>query len=173
MGATLGKSKSGLISEKTNEQEKSVTTTSNNHIDGTSTLEKMFKKKTERNSDKKSSHAKVDKYTSTDGGIISSSSSCIKQLVGDSKCNNVSYDVHSVEMDSTYQSETPSKDILEFRDACVRRGIISSETNNFLLLASKEQNYQANIVDESTNETSTAIITNNELVKNDQQQVES
>ncbi|CAF3414733.1 unnamed protein product [Rotaria sp. Silwood1] len=165
MGAKLGKRKSVLVSEKTNEQEKSVFTTSNNHIDGTTTLEKMFKKTTEKNSDKKSSNPKVDKYTSTDGGIISSSSSCIKQLIGSAKYNNRTSDVHTAETNSINQSGTPSKDVLEFRDACVRRGIISPETNNFALLTSTEQNYQANTVDESTHETSTTVVMNNEQVE--------
>ncbi|CAF3783603.1 unnamed protein product [Rotaria sordida] len=170
MGAKLGKSKSLLISEKINEQDKSMITNSNNHTNGTIiTLEKKFKKNTEKSSNKKSSNTKVDKYTSTDGGIISPlPSSSIKQLVDGSRCNNLLSDVHTVETNSIYQSETSSKDVLEFRNACIRRGIISPETNNFILLTSKEQNYQVNTVNESTDETTTrAVGTNNAQVQNE------
>ncbi|CAF1106696.1 unnamed protein product [Rotaria sordida] len=141
MGAKLGKSKSLLISEKINEQDKSMITNSNNHTNGTIiTLEKKFKKNTEKSSNKKSSNTKVDKYTSTDGGIISPlPSSSIKQLVDGSRCNNLLSDVHTVETNSIYQSETP-------------------KTNNFILLTSKEQNYQVNTVNESTNETTTRAV---------------
>jgi hypothetical protein len=168
MGAILGKSKSVPNLEKVNGHEKEVMMNSNNHIDGTTTLGKKIKKKKERISNRKSLDLKVDKYTSTDGSVISSSSSSyIKQLVNGSGYNNVSYDD---QINLINQSEIPSKDVLELRDACIRRGIISPEMNTVTLRNSIEQDHQentTNILEESTNETVTTVVTNNE------QQVES
>jgi len=172
MGATLGKIKNSPISEKVNGHEKQVITNSNNHMNGTTTLEKKIKKKKEKLSKKKSEDLKVDKYTSTDGSAISSSS-YIKHLVGTTGSTNLSYDP---QVNSTNHSKTPSKDVLELREACIRRGIISPETNAVTLPISIEQEQQentTNTIEESTNETATTVVTNNEPIQNEQQQVES
>jgi hypothetical protein len=149
MGATLSKGKSLSILNKVNRQEKEL-------IDGTTTLEKKIKKKKGKLSIQKSLDIRVDKYTTTDGNAISSSSSSsayIKQLVNGSGSNHHLYD-------SQY-SGTPSKDVLELRDACIRRGIISSELNTITLLTLPIE--QENIIEQSPDEIPPAIIvTNNE-----------
>jgi hypothetical protein len=149
MGATLSKGKSLSILNKVNRQEKEL-------IDGTTTLEKKIKKKKGKLSIQKSLGIKVDKYTTTDGNAISSSSSSsayIKQLVNGSGSNHHLYD-------SQY-SGTPSKDVLELRDACIRRGIISPELNTITLLTLPIE--QENIIEQSPDEIPPAIIvTNNE-----------
>jgi hypothetical protein len=170
MGTILGKSKSVLMSEKANGHTKEVIINSNNHnMDGTTTLEKKLKKKKEKISNKKSSDLKADKYTSTDGNAISTSSAYIKQLVRGSRSNHVLYDA---QVNLINQSETPSQDVLELRNACIRRGIISAETNNITLPTSIEQDQQENItntVEESTNETATIVVTNDQPIQNEQQ----
>jgi hypothetical protein len=149
MGATLSKGKSLSILNKVNRQEKEL-------IDGTTTLEKKIKKKKGKLSIQKSLDIRVDKYTTTDGNAISSSSSSsayIKQLVNGSGSNHHLYD-------SQY-SGTPSKDVLELRDACIRRGIISPELNTITLLTLPIE--QENIIEQSPDEIPPAIIvTNNE-----------
>ncbi len=164
MGATLGKSKSVPISEKVNGHEQKVSIISNNHNDGTTTLEKKIKKKKERISKKKSSDIKLDKYTSTDGSAIPSSSTYIQQLVSPGY-HNLSFDDQG---NLTNPSNIPSKDVLELREACIRRGIISPETNAVILSTPKEQDHQENIVEESINEIVTEVVTNNEPVQNEE-----
>jgi hypothetical protein len=167
MGATLGKSKAWLISEKVNGQEKQVPMISSKHTNKTTTLDRKTKKK-EKLSNKKSSDTMIDKYTSTDGGVVSSSA-YIKHLVSGSG-RQLSLDSLNPQGNSRRQSETPSKDVLEFRDACIRRGIISPETINATVPSSIEQDYQVNTentVEESTNE---ILTTNDEQVQNEQQQ---
>jgi len=170
MGAVVSKSKSVLLSEKANGHAKEVKIDSNNHnMDGTTTLERKLKKKKEKISNKKSLDVKADKYTSTDGNAISTSSAYIKQLVRSSGSN---YHLYDTQGNLINQSETPSQDVLELRNACIRRGIISAETNNITLPTSIEQDQQENItntVEESTNETATTVVTNDEPIQNEQQ----
>lgn len=166
MGAKLGKIKTLSISGKSNQTEKTKIVTSNNHSNKTTTLEKQFKKKKE-----KTSNAKADKYTDTADGTQISLPYSIK-LCGVSRSNNRLHDVHNAEVNSINQFETSNKDILEFREACLRRGIISQEMNTRLLLVSSELNNQANTV-ESIAEISPITITNNETLENQQAQVSS
>ncbi|CAF4483323.1 unnamed protein product, partial [Rotaria magnacalcarata] len=70
--------------------------------------------------------------------------------------SNVSYDVYSTELDCANRSLTSSKDIQEFREACIRRGIISSETIKYSSQTLNEPDNQVNTVQE----TSTAIVSN-------------
>jgi hypothetical protein len=178
MGSQLGKSKSVSISGKTSGQEKAVIITSNGTTsnEGIKQVEKKIKKDKKKNFYNKLSKTNVDKGTNTDGYVISPSST-IKRLVGASGCvvhDNLSYDAHSTQEYSGYRCETPSKDVLELRDACVRRGIISAETISVTVPISNEQDYQENNLDtaqESTNETTTTtkVVTDNEQVQNEQQ----
>lgn len=173
MGAKLGKNKKLSISKNVNEQEKEVTTISNNHKDKTATLERKTKKK-EKISKKKSSDTKVDKYTSTAGAVVSSSA-YIRHLVNGSGHNLSIGSIHSQE-NSRRPSETPSKDVQDLRDACARRGIIPSETNSIILPISIEQDNQINTentVEQSTNEIPTVNDTNNEPIQNEQEQVQN
>jgi hypothetical protein len=161
MGATLGKSKGLSISSKVNGQEKLL-------INGTTTLEKKNKKKKSKLSIPKSLDIKVDKFTATDGSAISASSSSayIKQLVNGSGSNHHLYDG---QMNSSQYSGTPSKDVLELRDACIRRGIISPDMNIITFPTSPVE--QENPVEQSTDEIPPAIvITNNEEEEEQQQQ---
>ncbi len=172
MGAILGKSKSVPISQKANGQENEVFTAANHHSDGTTTLERKIKKKKEKISSKKSTDTMVDKFTSTDGSVISpSSSTYIKHLVSGPGYNRSSYDA---QITATNHSETPSKDVLELRDACIRRGIFSPETISGTIPTPIEQDVQentANTVEESTSEVApAAVVTNDESIPNEQEQ---
>ena len=115
MGATLGKSKSLPISDNVNSD---LTI-----INGGATMEKKIKKKKPKLSNKKSLDSKVDKYTSTE--INGNPSDYIKHLVNGSTAPRLSQ--YEARMSVSNQSGTPSKDVLELRDACIRRGIISPE----------------------------------------------
>jgi len=160
MGATLGKGKNFSTSGKVNGHKKELITKSDNHLDGTTTLEKKIKKKKANLSNRKSLDIKVDKFTSTDVNAISSSSTSaayIKQLVNGSGSNHHLYDA---QMNSSNYSGTPSKDVLELRDACIRRGIISPEMNIITLPTPIEQT-----PDEST---PAIVVTNNEEVHNEE-----
>lgn len=161
MGAKLGKSKSLPISEKVNGHDTNTST----HLDGTVTLDKRTKKKKEKVSNKKSFDIKVDKYTSTDANAIpitttttTTSSTYIKHLALNSGSNNIAYDAQS---NKTSYSETPSKDVQELRDACIRRGIISPETNAITL---------SNSIEQEESIYGTTIVTNNEPIPTEQQE---
>lgn len=159
MGAKLGRSKSLPISEKVNGQGYEVITgTSEAHIDGTASTGTKNKKKKKRPklSNQKSWDSKIDKFTSTEGNT--NSSNYIKQLVNGSASNRPSYDART---SLSNYSATPSKDVLELREACIRRGIISSEMPVIVTPAPIEQE---NLVEESTNET-VAVVTNDEEVQ--------
>jgi hypothetical protein len=82
---------------------------------------KAMKKKRE----KTLSASKIDKSIGTDNGLLSSSAS-VRHLVvrsGSTKIDSLSHDgvIHC------YREDTPSKDALELREACIRRGIVSAE----------------------------------------------
>ncbi|CAF4899185.1 unnamed protein product, partial [Rotaria socialis] len=79
--------------------------------------------------------------------------------------NNASHDVYSTEADCANRSLASSKDIQEFREACIRRGIISSETIRYSSQTLNEPDNQVNTVQE----TSTAIVSNEEQVPIEQQ----
>ena len=119
MGAKLGKSKSLPISSQDNELNK---LNSNPTINGSATLEKKNKRKKGKLSNQKSWDVKVDKFTSTE--INCNASDYIKHLVNGSTITRLSYEART---SVSNQSGTPSKDVLELRDACIRRGIISPE----------------------------------------------
>ncbi|CAF4639461.1 unnamed protein product, partial [Rotaria socialis] len=159
MGAKFGKSKSITISEKENEHKKPMDTAASNNIDGLKTLEKKNAKKAIKISKKK-----VNQCTSTNGGIISPSSRKQK-LANGLSYNNASHDVYSTEADCANRSLASSKDIQEFREACIRRGIISSETIRYSSQTLNEPDNQVNTVQE----TSTAIVSNEEQVPIEQQ----
>ena len=180
MGGQLGKSKNVSISGKPKEHEKEVITIPNGTTssEDIKQAEKKIKKYKIKTLNRKSSMTTVDKSTSTDGCVVSSSSS-IKKLVGGygyATNNNLSYDADTVEANVAYSSETPSKDVLEFRDACFRRGIISGEMNTItvpILIEQNDQENNLNTVEESTNETTTTtttVVTDNDQVQNEQQE---
>jgi hypothetical protein len=159
MGAKFGKRRTITIAQKTNGQQKEITpVTSNNHVDETTAVEKKPKKK-ERVSNRPSVDSKVDKFTNTDSGVISSTP-YINQLAGRSGSNNLSYDNLHTRINSVDRCVTPSKDALDLRNACIRRGIISAETNAITLRDSVELDYEANT--ELINETSSSVFLDNE-----------
>ncbi|CAF1019029.1 unnamed protein product [Adineta steineri] len=168
MGAKLGKNTHTTISKKLSGQEKEATTVSNNHyLKKASTLERKTKKK-EHVSNKKSADAVMDKYTSTDGDIIPSSAYIRKLVIGPG-CN-LSYDSLNGLTTSRRQSDAPSKDVLEFRDACIRRGIISRDTACSIISTCNEEENQVDTVEQSTNERITTTIT---VVPNTKHETES
>jgi hypothetical protein len=73
-------------------------------------------------------------------------------------------------MNSSNYSGTPSKDVLELRDACIRRGIISPEMNIITLPTPIEQE---NTIEQTPDESTPAIVvTNNEEAHNEEVQNE-
>ncbi|UJR21392.1 hypothetical protein I4U23_024482 [Adineta vaga] len=94
----------------------------------------------------------------------------------------MSYDSLNGQDNSRRQSDAPSKDVLELRDACIRRGIIKPETSTATVSTANEQEYEVKIVEESTNDTSTINVMNKEEqvesqtttnVANNEKQIES
>jgi hypothetical protein len=161
MGAKFGKRKTITISEKTNghqKEKKSITPT--NHTDGTTTVEKLKKK--EKISKQSSVDSKVDKCTNTDSGVISSTAS-IKRVIGGSACDNISFDNGNGRVNSVDRCETPSKDVIELRNACIRRGIISAETNPITLRKSYLFDSQ------DIPETASSVFLDNEQIQTEQQ----
>ena len=146
------------------EQNKELNTISTYRINETATLQRKIKNPKEKHSNKRSPNTRLDKCTNTNTGVISSSL-YIKRTVGGPKCNKRS---NTATVNSTHQSKILSKDILEFRDACIRRGIISPEINAFVLPISNEQDHQTNIVNKSTDETLTTVDVNKERIENKQ-----
>lgn len=104
-----------------------------------------MKKKKAKISNKKSLDSKVDKFTSTE--LNGNSSDYIKHLVNGSKAPRLSQ--YEARASVSNQSGTPSKDVLELRDACIRRGIISPEMSIVITPAPIEQDV---FVEESSNE---------------------
>lgn len=158
MGAKQGKTKNISISEKLDENEKLVKSTSNDQMNGTTTLEKKVHKRSA-----KTSKSKVNQCTSTEGGFISTLLRT-KHLANGSNCNKTSHDVNSCDI----KSEVSMKDILDFREACMRRGIISSATIKFGSEFSNEQDHQIN-----HQENLKTVVSNNEQVDQTQEKIES
>ena len=145
----------------------------NGHHD---TPEKNLKKK-KKISSSSSSSKKVDKSTSIDVGLISPSSSTIKYLVGSSGHpipENLSYDTYP---SHSTAADHPSQDVLELRDACIKRGIISPESCSMYRVASREEVQQSspevilvppteNVPEETTPETPIVLVTNIDEIDN-------
>lgn len=169
MGAILGKPKSssstsGTNVSKVNGHNKETLVISTHQNGKTGTLEKKNKKK-ELIKKKKSIDGMIDKSTGTEGDVISSSA-YIRRLVNANGCY-ISNDSLNGQGISRRQSDTPSKDVLELRDACIRRGIITPETSMATIPTAAEQGYEVNIVEEPINDTP---VTN---VANEEEKVES
>ena len=123
MGGKLGKAQQTINSMKITGQANGVATkTHRDHQDSNGSAKLMKKKK-----EKTSSNGQVDKSTSTDGGVVVPSSSTVKHLVGYVTQDNLSHDAFMCQSNCSHSSETPSRDVLELRDACFRRGLISAE----------------------------------------------
>ena len=166
MGAKLGKNIP--VSEKVNGHTKEVKNISTNHIDGTTTLDRKSKKKKEKIIKQKSLDIKEDKFTSTEGTNDPLATTYVKHLVtGYASNSHLSYDAQSF---TTNLSDTVNKDILEFRDACIRRGIISPETNCVTLETPIVQDQQEKIPDTIEEPTYGTTVNNDEQVPTEQQQ---
>ncbi|CAF1504457.1 unnamed protein product [Adineta ricciae] len=164
MGAILGKSKSssstaGTTVSKVNGHKKETLDIYTHQNGKTGTLEKKSQKK-ELIKKKKSTDEMIDKCTGTDGEVISSSA-YIRRLVTANGCY-ISNDSLNGQGISRRPSDTPSKDVLELRDACIRRGIITPETSIATLPTAAEQGYEVNIVEEPINDTPTTNVVNDE-----------
>ena len=161
MGGKLGKAQQTMNSQKITGQTNGVAT--NNHREHRSSGDssKLLKKKKEKTVSKDL----VDKSTSTDGSAVVPSSSAIKHLVGYTTHDNLSHDAFTCQFNDSHSSETPSRDVLEFRDACYRRGIISVQFHPVQLIApEQEEQLQAALPLESREElireTSVVLVTN-------------
>ncbi|CAF2396761.1 unnamed protein product [Rotaria sp. Silwood2] len=183
MGAKLTKTKSVSILGKSQDEQQQASTSVekiNNHLDVT-TIEnnkqskKKNKKKKEQKSNKKSSTKKVDKSTSTESFILSLPAST-EQLV----CNQMStmnnivlLNTNTAQVNTAYQPEIPNKDIEEFRNACIRNGIMPADYQIENKQTLNEQEYQINtlnITEESLNNTSVAFVGNSNQVYSDEEQ---
>ena len=155
MGAIMGKSKSVPISNgvtKTTARTNGISKLNGNLFQ---TGPKLKKPTTTKG---KPSKGKVDQSTSTDCGFVPSPSvSCIRQLVSGSDVSGV-----------------PSKDVLDLRDACIRRGIISAECNVVRVSVASEGDHQqtqtVTVVEESVKEITLPTVTNMDSVDVEQQQ---
>ena len=155
MGAIMGKSKSVPISNgatKTTTRSNGTSKFNGHLLQAGSKLKKPMATKG------KPSKGKVDQSTSTDGVFVSSPSvPCIRQLVTGSNVSGV-----------------PSKDVLDLRDACIRRGIISAECNVVRVSVASEGDEQqavsVTVVEESVQEITLPTVTNMDSVDVEQQQ---
>lgn len=96
-------------------------------------------KKSKTKKEKASSVKRVDKSTSIDIDIITASSATIKYLVGSAGHpipDNLSCDAFS---GHSAAADHPSKDVLELRDVCIKRGIVSPEYYSMYRSASKDE----------------------------------
>jgi len=150
MGAQVGKSKRFTITRQVNGQKKELySSTSNQPIDGIVTLDRKQEKKSNKYGRQKSLDLRFDKSTGTEiyrPGSLSTSTSCIKHVVNQSVSNSFPYDAQSY---TASHSEMASKDVLEFREACIRRGIISPEFCYTNFPASIDEDQQNEILEES------------------------
>ena len=145
MGGKLTKSKPGIVSEKTNDSQKTLSTTAeatNDPVDVTivtitndkQKIEKTkTKKKKEEKCSKKLAKVRVDKSTNTDNYFLTSSP-YKEHLVGGDEIPalipNITTETSTAQINVAYQSETLPKDVQELREQVRRNDTMPFEFVN-------------------------------------------
>jgi hypothetical protein len=183
MGGKLGKTSHASISSYNLPQENDTQTNCCNDQSTThdNRIQTVKKDKEKKKREKSMSTCKADKSTSTDGEIIAPSSSTIKYLIGQSSYamhDSLSYDTLEGHVNGNHLLDSPSKDVLELRDACVRRGIISPECHSMHRLISYEDeqsrtNVTLNTCEPPMIETIVEPMTETNEDRNEQEQIDT
>lgn len=175
MGGKLGKAQQTINSMKINGQVNGVATKKHRDLQESNGSAKLMKKRKEKTLSK----GQMDKSTSTDGGVVVPSSSTVKNLVGYVTQDNISHDAFTCQRNGSHSSGTPSRDVLELRDACFRRGIITAEFRPVQLIVPNQEEQPSAVVALNTqeeplvDESSVIPVTDIDEVRTEQEQTDA